>query len=134
MDDGELLAYLRGVATPSGFRFGPVRGLQPEAGHRALDELAGLGQAEDPAVPACPAPVSGQSTYALVRGDWSALPRVAFFAACRAGLIALGIAGARRLIDGPGAKPDPHLLRDSVAGAIGIEAFVALWALLKGRR
>jgi len=65
---------------------------------------------------------SGESAEQLVRGDWEALPKVAFHTATRAGLIGLAMYVA-------GLHAPKLLLRYSVAGALGIEAFVLLWAL-----
>jgi hypothetical protein len=65
---------------------------------------------------------SGESAEQLVSGDISALPKVAFHTATRAGLIGLAMYVA-------GMHAPKMLLRYSVAGALGIEAFVLLWAL-----
>ncbi len=65
---------------------------------------------------------SGESAEQLVAGDISALPKVAFHTATRAGLIGLAMYLA-------GMHAPKLLLRYSVAGALGIEAFVLLWAL-----
>ncbi len=72
--------------------------------------------------PACAALPSGRAAYDLVDGDWSALAPVVGYTAARAALIAVGmvIAGERE-----------HIIRNALAGAVGIEAFVLVWALIK---
>lgn len=69
----------------------------------------------------CSALPSGQAAFDLVEGDTGALPRVVGFTVARAGLIALGMYAL-------GGKRE-NLVRDSLAGACGIEVFVLAWAL-----
>lgn len=70
---------------------------------------------------------SGESAEQLVSGDLTALPKVAFHTATRAGLIGLAMYVA-------GMHAPKLLLRYSVAGALGIEAFVLLWALYEKQK
>lgn len=62
---------------------------------------------------------SGESAAAVVSGDLNAVPVAAFHTLVRAGLIGLGMyaAGLRQ-----------HAVKYSIAGALGIEVFVLLWA------
>lgn len=83
--------------------------------------------APDPPVRWLEALPSGESAEQLVSGDISALPKVAFHTATRAGLIGLAMYVA-------GMHAPKMLLRYSVAGALGIEAFVLLWALYEKNR
>jgi hypothetical protein len=64
---------------------------------------------------------SGESAEALVRGEPGALPKVIFHTALRAGLVGVGLVVA-------GMSKPSELVRYSLAGALGIEAFVLVWA------
>jgi hypothetical protein len=70
---------------------------------------------------------SGDSAEALVRGEPGALPKVVGHTLLRAGLIggALSVAGMTW---------KTGLARYSLAGALGIETFVLVWAWLKQER
>lgn len=74
---------------------------------------------------ACAALPSGEAAAEFVRGDLKALPRVLAHTALRATLIGVGawLAGADR----------KTLVRDAIAGSLGIDAFVIGWALLRRR-
>jgi hypothetical protein len=63
---------------------------------------------------------SGDSAEALVRGEWKALPTAALHTVLRGVLIgtAMSVAG----------MPAKDLVRYSLAGALGIEVFVLVWA------
>jgi|HubBroStandDraft_2_1064218.scaffolds.fasta_scaffold26404_2 hypothetical protein len=79
----------------------------------------GLGDA----CPVCPAALpSGSSAAALLGGDVSALPAVVGSTIARAVLVGSGliVAGERM-----------HVVRNAVAGALAIEAFVLGWAAWK---
>lgn len=67
---------------------------------------------------------SGDSAEALVRGEAGALPYVVGHTLLRAGLIgsALSVAGMTW---------KTGLFKYSIAGALGIETFVLVWAYLK---
>lgn len=67
---------------------------------------------------------SGRYAVALVGGDLGAIVPILGYTALRAGLIAAGIwlLGARK-----------HLVRNSVAGALGVEAYVLTWAAIQKR-
>lgn len=71
----------------------------------------------------CASLPSGQAAFELVHGDLSALPRVLAHTALRATLIGVGawLVGADRRT----------LVRDAIAGSLGIDAFVIGWALLR---
>lgn len=64
---------------------------------------------------------SGDSAEALVRGDAGALPTAVLHTLLRGVLVgtAMSIAGLRL---------DQGLVKYSIAGALGIEAFVLVWA------
>lgn len=70
---------------------------------------------------------SGESAEALVAGDAGALPKVALHTGVRAALIGLAMYVA-------GMRARTGLVKYSVAGALGIEAFVLLWALYERRK
>lgn len=70
---------------------------------------------------------SGESATDLVHGDASALPKVLFHSTVRAGLIALAMYAV-------GMHAPKQLLKYSVAGSVGIEAFVLLWALYEKQK
>ena len=70
---------------------------------------------------------SGESATQLVHGDASALPKVIFHTTVRAGLIALAMYVA-------GMHSPKDLVKYSAAGALGIEAFVLLWALYEKQK
>lgn len=65
---------------------------------------------------------SASSARALVRGEASAIPLVLAHLALRAGLIAMGMyaVGVRQ-----------NILRASIGGAVGIEAFVLTWEYMQ---
>lgn len=73
----------------------------------------------------CASLPSSECAYALVQGDWSQLPTVVLTTLGRAALIGVGMAllGERR-----------SLVRNSLGGALGIEAFVLGWAYMKTRK
>lgn len=77
----------------------------------------GLGEATT-----CPALPSGTCAVDLLRGDWSALPRVIGFTAARAALVSVGLlaVGERE-----------HVVRNALGGALAIEGFVLAWAAWK---
>ena len=77
-----------------------------------LDESAGGGLAGLP---------SGESAEALVGGDVGALPKVILHTAVRGGLVGLGLYAA-------GMRGAGSLVKFGLAGAVGIEVFVLLWA------
>jgi hypothetical protein len=71
----------------------------------------------------CPAALpSGTSAYRLMSGDPSGLVGVVGHTLARSALVGTGmaIAGERE-----------HIVRNAVAGALGIEAFVLVWAAWK---
>jgi hypothetical protein len=78
----------------------------------------GFGENAGGAAP-CAALPSGQAAYALMHGDPGALLRVLGYTAFRALLIGAGLFafGNRE-----------HLVRNSIAGALGVEAYVLWWA------
>lgn len=82
-------------------------------------ELGFLGEA-----PVCPALPSGTSAYRLMSGDPSGLVGVVGHTLGRSVLVGTGmaVAGERK-----------HLVRNAVAGALGIEAFVLMWAAWRVR-
>lgn len=84
----------------------------------------GLAAAEAITPPAPPALPSGTSAYRLVTGDPGGLAGVIGHTLGRSILVGTGmaVAGERR-----------HLVRNAVAGALGIEAFVFMWACWKAR-
>jgi hypothetical protein len=69
--------------------------------------------------PVCAALPSGQAAYDLTHGDRSAFAPVLKYTAMRALLIGAGlfVVGER-----------DHLVRNAVAGAVGIEIYVLWWA------
>ena len=75
--------------------------------------------------PACPALPSGTSAYRLMSGDPSGLVGVVGHTVGRSVLVGVGmaVAGERK-----------HLVRNAVAGALGIEAFVLVWAAWKAHQ
>jgi hypothetical protein len=80
----------------------------------------GLGEAITP--PAYPALPSGTSAYRLMTGDPMGIVGVVGHTLGRSVLVGTGmaVAGERK-----------HLVRNAVAGALGIEAFVLAWAAWK---
>lgn len=74
--------------------------------------------------PVCPALPSGTSAYKLMSGDPGGLLGVVGHTLGRSVLVGTGmaVAGERK-----------HLVRNAVAGALGIEAFVLMWAAWKVR-
>jgi hypothetical protein len=66
---------------------------------------------------------SGESAEALARGEPGALPKVVGHTILRAGLVGIAMSVA-------GMTWKTGLLRYSLAGALGIEAFVLVWAFL----
>ena len=72
--------------------------------------------------PVCPALPSGTSAVRLIQGDPSGIVGVVGHTLGRSVLVGVGmaIAGERK-----------HLVRNAVAGALGIEAFVLCWAVWK---
>lgn len=78
-----------------------------------------VGLSETITSPACPALPSGTSAYRLMSGDPEGLLGVVGHTIGRSVLVGTGmaIAGERK-----------HLVRNAVAGALGIEAFVLVWA------
>lgn len=70
---------------------------------------------------------SGESATELIHGDASALPKVLFHTTVRAGLIALAMYAV-------GMHSPKNLVKYSAAGALGIEAFVLLWALYEKQK
>jgi len=78
-----------------------------------------------PTCPACPALPSGTSAYRLMSGDPSGLVGVVGHTVGRSVLVGVGmaVAGERK-----------HLVRNAVAGALGIEAFVLVWAAWKAHQ
>lgn len=70
---------------------------------------------------------SGESATELVHGDAGALPKVIFHTTIRAGLIAIAMYAA-------GMRSPKDLVKYSTAGAVGIEAFVLLWALYEKQK
>lgn len=72
--------------------------------------------------PVCPALPSGTSAYRLMSGDPKGLLGVVGHTVGRSVLVGVGmaVAGERK-----------HLVRNAVAGALGIEAFVLVWAAWK---
>ena len=69
---------------------------------------------------------SAQVTFDLAQGKASAIPGAVRTTALRAGLIGAGLLVARR--------STTHLLRDSIAGALSVEAFLVAyqWARIRG--
>jgi hypothetical protein len=72
---------------------------------------------------------SGESATELVAGDAGALPKVVFHTTVRAGLIAVAMFAAAKIMHDTKMQAPGPLLKYSAAGAVGIEAFVLLWAL-----
>ena len=70
---------------------------------------------------------SGESAEAVVRGDVSAVPVAVLHTVGRAGLIGVSLAVA-------GMEADRKLVKYSLAGAVGIEAFVLLWTWWNARK
>lgn len=64
---------------------------------------------------------SGESASDLVHGVPGALPRVIWHTALRSALVGVGLSVA-------GMRDPRDLVRYSIAGALGIEAFVLSWA------
>lgn len=85
--------------------------------------IVGLG--ETVTAPACAALPSGTSAYRLMSGDPSGLIGVVGHTIGRSALVGAGmaVAGERK-----------HLVRNAVAGALGIEAFVLVWAAWKAHQ
>ena len=65
---------------------------------------------------------SAESGAELARGELRSLPKAAIHTAGRAGLIALGLLAVGRR---------EHVVRDALAGALAIEAFVVLYMRAK---
>lgn len=65
---------------------------------------------------------SGESAEQLVGGDVGALPKVVFHTTVRGGLVGLGLYAA-------GMRGARNLIKFGLAGAVGIEVFVLLWAM-----
>lgn len=65
---------------------------------------------------------SGESAEQLVAGDAGALPKVILHTAVRGALVGLGLYAA-------GMRGGKDLAKFGLAGAVGIEVFVLLWAL-----
>jgi hypothetical protein len=84
-----------------------VQWLKPESLGGAVVWLEGLPSAE--------------SAEALVGGDVGALPKVLLHTTVRGGLIGLGLYAA-------GMRGAKNLVKFGLAGAVGIEVFVLLWA------
>lgn len=85
----------------------------------------GLGEALT-SCPVCPAALpSGTSAYRLMRGDPKGLAGIVGHTIGRASLIGVGmaVAGERK-----------HLVRNALGGALGIEAFVLVWAAWKAHQ
>lgn len=76
----------------------------------------------DPNDPFCPSLPSSEHAYSLVKGEPKAILGVAGTTLFRAALIGLGIGlmGDRK-----------HLVKNSIAGAVSVEAFVIGWIALK---
>jgi hypothetical protein len=73
----------------------------------------------------CPALPSGTSAYRLMTGDPSGIVGVIGHTLGRSVLVGTGMAiGGER----------EHLIRNAIAGALGIEAFVLVWAAWKARQ
>lgn len=85
-----------------------VQWLKPESLGGAVVWLEGLPSAE--------------SAEALVGGDVGALPKVVFHTVVRGALVGLGLYAA-------GMRGGKNLTKFGLAGAVGIEVFVLLWAL-----
>jgi hypothetical protein len=83
--------------------------------------IIGLGESITPPAP-MPALPSGTSAYRLMTGDPSGLLGVVGHTIGRSALVGVGmaVAGERK-----------HLVRNALAGALGIEAFVLVWAAVK---
>lgn len=84
-----------------------------------------FGLLDEPVTPPCPALPSGTSAYKLMSGDLKGgIPGVIGHTVGRATLIGIGlaVAGERE-----------HIVRNAIAGAVGIEAFVLAWAAWKVR-
>lgn len=70
---------------------------------------------------------SGESAEQLVAGDVSGgLPKVVLHTAVRGGLVGLGLYAA-------GMRGAKNLVKFGLAGAVGIEVFVLLWALYESQ-
>lgn len=67
---------------------------------------------------------SGESAGQLVSGDITKLPLVAWHTVLRSMLVGTGMAVA-------GMPLDKNWLKYSLAGGLGIEAFILIWALYK---
>lgn len=67
---------------------------------------------------------SGDVTGQLIEGDVSALPKVIGYTLLRSVLVGVGMAVA-------GMPIDRNWVKYSLAGGIGIEVFIILWALYK---
>lgn len=65
---------------------------------------------------------SGESAEQLVAGDTGALPKVVLHTVVRGALVGLGLYAA-------GMRKGGELVKYGLAGAVGIEVFVLLWAL-----
>lgn len=65
---------------------------------------------------------SGESAEQLVAGDVGALPKVVLHTVVRGALVGLGLYAA-------GMRGGKDLVKFGLAGAVGIEVFVLLWAL-----
>jgi hypothetical protein len=70
---------------------------------------------------------SGDSAEQLVSGDVNALPKVVLHTALRGALIGTALRVS-------GMTFEKGLVRYSLAGALGIEAFVLVWALANRRK
>lgn len=70
---------------------------------------------------------SGESAEQLVGGDWGALPKVVLHTTVRGGLVGLGLYAA-------GMRGASNLIKFGLAGAVGIEVFVLLWAWYERRQ
>lgn len=73
----------------------------------------------------CASLPSGTAAFELVNGDLAALPRVLAHTALRATLIGTGM----YLIG----VPKETLVRNAIAGSVGIDMFVLLWATIRKR-
>lgn len=70
--------------------------------------------------PFCASLPSSDSAYKLIKGDPKGLVEVVGTTLVRAALIATGIYVVGKVLK----EDDPHLARNSLAGALSIEAFV----------
>lgn len=70
---------------------------------------------------------SGESAEQLVGGDVGALPKVVFHTVVRGALVGLGLYAA-------GMRRGGDLVKFGLAGAVGIEVFVLLWALYEKKQ